>query len=111
MVEPIVLLICVTVAWVAWLHRPRQVPPVVMREQAVHGATPALGKWLRENDVQAARFDRGNLVEVVMRERRPDENAGDEERDEGGGELSALDKALMHLSSGRHPDHVDAEEN
>lgn len=82
-----------------------------MRDPAVHGATPTLGKWLRENDVQAARFDRGNLVEVIMRERRTEDSAGDEEQGESGGELSALDKALMHLSSGRHPDHVDAEEN
>lgn len=86
--------------------------PVAMRERVTHGATAELGKWLAEHDVQAARFNRGDLIEVVMRERKAEADAETETgRDAGDEQMSALDKALLHLSSGRHPDHVDAEEN
>lgn len=50
--------------------------------EPVHGATPELGKWLRDNEVQAARFDRGNLVEVVLMDRRDEQPAKERDADE-----------------------------
>jgi hypothetical protein len=51
--------------------------------------------------VQAARFDRGDLIEVVLAERRPDESTERAGRDPDDDVLSPMDRAIMTLTKPR----------